>query len=101
MISPVRSALIASRRSRLSFRHCAEARDEWCSAKAIPVSVWTGHKRVEKLRYMHRNPVTRGLVASPELWQWSSFRSYFLGEAGKVRVNDWNVLKMKIRRPVA
>src|SRR5271166_2872410 len=30
-------------------------------------NVWTERKRIEKLRYMHRNPVTRGLVASPEL----------------------------------
>ena len=35
----------------------------------------------ERLRYLHRNPVKRGLVASPELWRWSSFRAYFLGEA--------------------
>ena len=26
---------------------------------------------------MHRNPVKRGLVESPELWRWSSFRAYF------------------------
>jgi putative transposase len=64
-------------------------------------NVWTEHKRIEKLRYMHRNPVTRGLVASPELWRWSSFRAYFLGEAGLVRVNEWEVLKMKIRPPAA
>ena len=38
-------------------------------------NVWTEHKRIEKLRYMHRNPVKRGLVASPELWRWSSFRA--------------------------
>jgi hypothetical protein len=38
-------------------------------------NVWTERKRIEKLRYMHRNPVKRGLVASPELWHWSSFRS--------------------------
>jgi len=50
---------------------------------------------------MHRNPVQRGLVASPELWHWSSFRAYFLGEAGPVRVNEWDVLKMKIRPPAA
>ena len=30
-------------------------------------NVWTEHKRIEKLRYMHRNPVKRGLVVSPEL----------------------------------
>ena len=30
-------------------------------------NIWMEHKRVEKLRYMHRNPVKRGLV--PELEQ--------------------------------
>jgi len=50
---------------------------------------------------MHRNPVKRGLVASPELWKWSSFRAYSLGEAGSVKVNAWEVLKMKIRPPAA
>jgi putative transposase len=64
-------------------------------------NVWTEGKRVEKLRYMHRNPVTRGLVESPELWRWSSFRAYSLGEAGPVAVNAWQVLKMKIRPPAA
>ena len=64
-------------------------------------NVWTEHKRIEKLRYLHRNPVKRGLVASPELWRWSSFRAYVLGESGPVRVNEWEVLKMKIRPPAA
>jgi len=62
-------------------------------------NVWTEHKRIEKLRYRHRNPVKRGLAASPELWRWSSFRAHFLGEAGPVRVNEWDVLKMKVRSP--
>ena len=62
-------------------------------------NVWTEKKRVEKLRYMHRNPVKRGLVESPELWRWSSFRTYFFGETGPVRVNDWAVFKMKVRSP--
>jgi REP-associated tyrosine transposase len=64
-------------------------------------NIWTGRKRVEKLLYIHRNPVTRGLVASPELWRWSSFRAYAFGEAGPVAVDDWSVLKMKIRPPSA
>jgi putative transposase len=64
-------------------------------------NVWTERKRIEKLRYIHRNPVKRGLVESPELWPWSSFRAYFLGEAGAVKVNEWGVLKMKIRPPAA
>ncbi len=64
-------------------------------------NVWTERKRIEKLRYIHRNPVKRGLVSSPELWKWSSFRAYALGEAGPVKLNDWEVLKMKIRPPAA
>ena len=70
-------------------------------ARFYDFNVWTSRKRVEKLRYMHRNPVQRGLVESPELWPWSSYRAYALGEAGAVRVNDWQVLKLKIRKPAA
>jgi putative transposase len=61
-------------------------------------NVWTEKKRREKLRYMHRNPVKRGLVAEPDQWRWSSFRFYAYGEMGTVRVNDWTVLKMKMRK---
>ena len=37
------------------------------------------------------NPVKRGLVERPDQWHWSSFRSYFYGEPGLVRVNfqEW------------
>ena len=45
-------------------------------------------KRTEKLRYMHRNPVVRGLVAHPEDWPWSSFRHYLSGESGLVEVES-------------
>ncbi|MGZ4866572.1 MAG: REP-associated tyrosine transposase [Candidatus Angelobacter sp.] len=48
-------------------------------------NVFSRKKYVEKLRYMHRNPVKRGLVQSPELWRWSSYRFYSLGE-GPVRI---------------
>ena len=51
-------------------------------------NVWTAKKRVEKLNYMHCNPVKRGLVAQPEDWQWSSCRFYSLGEVGRVAVNE-------------
>ena len=61
-------------------------------------NLWGKHKEVEKLKYMHRNPVVRGLVASPENWRWSSYRSYAFGEAGLVRINDWTWWEEKIRR---
>ena len=64
-------------------------------------NVWTEHRRIEKLRYMHRNPVKRGLVLQPEQWAWSSFRSYAFGEAGPVRINDCQLLDLKFRPPAA
>ena len=64
-------------------------------------NVCTGKKRVEKLRYLHRNPVRKGFVPAPELWRWSSFRSYAFQEAGAVRINDWSTLKLKLIEPVS
>ncbi|HVO63708.1 MAG TPA: transposase [Terriglobales bacterium] len=57
-------------------------------------NVWNDPKRIEKLRYMHRNPVTRGLVDEPGQWPWSSFRSYMFGEPGLVKINDWELWKI-------
>jgi len=68
-------------------------------ARFYDFNVWTEHKRIEKLRYIHRNPVERGLVPSPEQWGWSSFRWYLCGETGPVRINDTDILVMKIRPP--
>ncbi len=51
----------------------------------------TSHaKFLEKLRYIHRNPATRGLVAKPENWRWSSFRHYQTGMRGPVEIeSEW------------
>jgi putative transposase len=46
------------------------------------------NKFVEKLRYIHRNPVARGLVARPEDWPWSSFRHYATGYEGRVEIES-------------
>jgi hypothetical protein len=55
-------------------------------------------KRVEKLRYMHRDPVKRRLVGSPEEWRWSGYRFYLLDEAGPVRVNEgWTKISFRDR----
>src|SRR5579862_348860 len=45
---------------------------------------------VEKLRYLHRNPVKAGLCELPEDWPWSSFRHYALREKGIVEIeSEW------------
>jgi hypothetical protein len=51
-------------------------------------NVFTEKKRIEKLRYMHRNPVVRGLCKLPEQWTWSSFRHFAYGDVGVVEVES-------------
>ena len=60
-------------------------------------NVWSQPKEVEKLRYMHRNLVVRGLVQRPEDWRWSSVRAYSWSEVGPVHFNDLSVWQEKIR----
>ena len=62
--------------------------------------VRTEHKRIEKLRYMHRNPVKRGLVLEPEQWRWSSYRHYAYGESGMVLGNEQQKAELKVRVPM-
>ena len=54
-------------------------------------------KKIEKLRYVHRNPVRRGLVSRPEQWRWSSFRDYALGEPGPVFIDRDTRSEVKLR----
>ena len=63
--------------------------------------VRTERKRIEKLRYMHRNPVKRDLVHEPEQWRWSSYRHYAYGESGAVLVNEQKKAELKVRVPMA
>ena len=52
-------------------------------------NVWSERKLVEKLHYIHRNPVERGLVARPEDWAWSSYRYYEFGDESVLKM-DWD-----------
>ncbi len=52
----------------------------------------------EKLRYLHRNPVKRGLVKEPGEWKWSSFRHYALREIGIVEIeSEWTARDREAR----
>ena len=51
-----------------------------------------------KLRYLHRNPVKRGLVKEPGNWKWSSFRHYALREIGIVEIeSEWTARDRKTK----
>jgi putative transposase len=72
---------------KLSVAAYRKERPFW-QARYYDFNVFTDEKRVEKLRYMHRNPVVRGLVEKPEDWQWSSFRHYSTGAEGTVEIES-------------
>ncbi len=63
-------------------------RHPFWQARYYDFNVWSEPKRIEKLRYIHRNPVKRGLVDRPEDWPWSSFRHYLTGEEGVVEIES-------------
>jgi putative transposase len=71
-------------------REKGKAPQPFWQSRYYDFNVWTTRKHVEKLRYMHRNPVKRGLVAKPEDWEWSSFRHYMTGDEGVVEIeSEW------------
>jgi hypothetical protein len=49
--------------------------------------VWSQKKFIEKLQYMHMNPMKRKLVAHPKDWPWSSFSFYARKESALVRID--------------
>jgi len=70
-------------------RLIGEGKHFW-HARYYDFNVWSAAKRIEKLRYMHRNPVVRGLVSRPEDWAWSSFRNHLMGERRVVEIeSEW------------
>jgi putative transposase len=66
----------------------SDAQTPFWQARYYDFNVWAAKKRVEKLKYMHRNPVKRGLVERPEDWAWSSFLHYATGVRGIVEIES-------------
>jgi putative transposase len=54
--------------------------------------------RSEVIRYIHRNPVKRGLVASPGDYRWSSFNHYATGVRGAVEIESEWTARLRARR---
>jgi putative transposase len=50
--------------------------DPFWQAKYYPFNLFTERKALEKLEYMHLNPVRAGLVARAYEWRWSSAGYY-------------------------
>ena len=54
-----------------------------------PQSIPTGEIMLQKLEYLHNNPVKRGLVASPEHWRYSSAHEWLPGAIQLLECDDW------------
>jgi REP-associated tyrosine transposase len=72
---------------KLSVTRRSPERPFW-QARYYDFNVHSSDKVSEKLRYMHRNPVVRGLVSRPEDWPWSSYRHYATGNRGTVEIES-------------
>ena len=53
------------------------------------------HRLLKPSRKRRSNPLNRGLVPSPELWRWSSFRAYFCEEASIVRIDELDAIRKR------
>ncbi len=101
LVSEPRKALLskAIQALKLSVSVQSRQRSFW-QARYYDFNVHNEEKRLEKLRYMHRNPVNRGLVERPEDWPWSSFRHYVTGLKGTVEIeSQWTAFQRRDEFP--
>jgi putative transposase len=71
----------------LAFEDGDESLPRFWQRRFYDFNVWSLKKRVEKLHYMHMNPLKRKLVDHPRDWPWSSFSFYSNLKQGLIRVD--------------
>jgi putative transposase len=86
---------VKSLKQGVSRRLVGEAEHFW-QKRYYDFNVRNPRQFVEKLRYIHRNPVKRGLCVAAENWEWSSFRRHATGCAGNVEIEcEWTARSRK------
>ena len=71
-------------------RRLAPLDGRFWQARYYDFNVHDEGKRIEKLRYIHRNPTKKLLCEKPEDWTWSSFLHYATGVEGLVEIeSEW------------
>ena len=71
----------------LAFHKSHAALPRFWQRRFYDFNVWSRKKKIEKLNYMHMNPVKRKLVTRPQDWPWSSFSFYQRGDVGLVQID--------------
>lgn len=59
-----------------SFPFGAQGLPHFWQRRFFDFNVRSRKKKIEKLMYMHANPLKRGLVGDPRNWRWSSYAFY-------------------------
>jgi putative transposase len=99
LVGELQTALLSKAIQALKLSVQSGQRPFW-QARYYDFNVHNEEKRVKKLRYMHRNPVKRGLVAKPAHWAWSSFRHHATGAEGAVEIeSQWAAMRRGNRLP--
>ncbi len=70
----------------LPFEAAREPRAFW-QARFYDFNVYTRRKKIEKLHYMHTNPVVRGLVNHPKDWPWSSWGYFYAKATARISID--------------
>ena len=68
-------------------RNFASSLPRFWEPRFYDFNVYTREKLTEKLKYMHANPVNRGLVGHPAARIWSSYLFYETGEQGMISID--------------
>ena len=84
----------------ITSRELRGARERFWQERYYDSNIHGEEARSQVIRYIHRNPVVRALVANPEDWPWSSFRHYATGILGTVEIeSQWKAFQRGNRLP--
>jgi REP-associated tyrosine transposase len=70
-----------------SFERAENTLPRFWQRRFYDFNVWSLKKRVQKLHYMHMNPMNRKLVDHPKDWPWSSFLFYSKHRQPLIRID--------------
>ncbi len=65
---------------------CTRIETEVWEPRYYDFNVYSQRKLIEKLRYIHDNPINAGLVSTYADWPWSSYNAYAGLDPGPVKV---------------
>lgn len=92
------AVVLQSLKQGVSRRYIGERKHFW-QKRYYDFNVRNEQQLIEKLRYIHRNPVKRGLCIQPEDWKSSSFLHYATGTRGTVEIESEWTARLREREP--